>query len=155
MPKSDIVESSSLRISELLNCPEPLGKIVLPSDTHFPGVCDVDAYALQLAGNCLEPVAGDGAYAIISPSRPCDPGDFVALFFADGRVPQIKRLLVPSLLPLGKPMEVSNVAGLIMVEMLSPRQIIRLRACDLTAMHKVLGFFKRGGSISLAGRIVQ
>lgn len=153
MPKTNYADTRTP--AELLNRSEPLAEIAIPKGAYLPGLDDAGTYAMRLLGNCLEPVAADGEHAIINPEKPCQPGDFVALIFADGRMPLVKRLLVPSVLPLGKPVAVGNVDGLVMVEMLSPRRILRLRACDVAAIHRVLGFLKRDGSMLAAGRAVQ
>jgi hypothetical protein len=134
--------------AELLGFPEPLGILDIPNGIFLPDIDASNVYALRLVGDCLSPVARDGEHAIISPTQPVNPGDFVALNFAGDRGPMVKLLLVPSALPLGTSAAGSGLPGLLMVEMLNPRRIIRLRSSDLAAMHRVVGFLKHDGTMT-------
>ncbi len=134
----------------LLGNPEPLGDITVPDGIFMPGLDTSDTYALRLLGRCLEPVASSGEHAIVCPKAPYDVGDFVVLIPKDeSRGPLVKRLVMPGPLPIGEAAPAgSNTVPVMLVETVNERRLLQFQTDEIAAVHKVVGFLKRDGSMA-------
>ena len=123
--------------------PSPVRDTVQINPEHFPNGPDPDAYAVVLAGTCLEPHAMDGDMAICSPAAPIRAGCIVTLWPAVGS-PVIKRLVLEPMSPVGTPLHPdSDVVPLVIVEALNPPRQFMIRVDRLKAMHAVVGFYRK------------
>ena len=130
---------------------DPMAAVPVPHLVEVPAAVlppgdDPRTYAMLLQGDCLAPVAPNGSMAIVSPASPLVPGQLVALFFRDGRSPQIKRLVALPPLAMLAAMDhpASTVRAAVMVEMLNPPRVLTFHLSDLSAIHAVSGVMAPG-----------
>ena len=102
-----------------------------------------DAYAMQLAGDCLAPEIEDGDWVVASPSAPLRCGDYGVLYRKEGG-PSVKRLVVipdddlwNAHLNPG-----SEIIAVLVVAMTNPRKTIFISCDKLDAVHAVVHFQK-------------
>jgi len=109
-------------------------------------------YALELTGDCLDPVVKDGWLGAFSPVVTFEPDDFVAIFFKH-RFPEfrgtnvlLKRLVLGP--PDGFDFTASPMKGealpVIVAEQLNPAKQFFFRCRDILAVHKCVGWYERG-----------
>jgi phage repressor protein C with HTH and peptisase S24 domain len=69
----------------------PVGKVW--SEMAFPSIDDENAYAIEVAGNALEPTYRDGTILVVSPQASIHRGDRIVVKTKDGRmiVRELKR----------------------------------------------------------------
>ena len=140
MPKAKPTYTTNLPAVPITNC-----DVILPNSVFPAGVQPSDTYAMEISGDCIEPIASDGDLAICSSTGEIKAGGFVALFMADGSMPQVKRVVMTPNVPVGTPLNPrSNVVPVFMVESLNPRQMITYGINKLKAAHAVIGFTKLG-----------
>ena len=65
------------------------------------------------------------------------------------RGPLVKRLVMPGPLPIGEAAPAgSNVVPVMLVETVNERRLLQFRTDEIAAVHKVIGFLKRDGSMA-------
>jgi hypothetical protein len=103
-----------------------------------------ELFILILDGDCLEPEVHHDDRAIVAPTMPIRPGDFVVLWPKDqAHRPQMKRVVMV-------PMEgwekfdpaTWEVVPLIFVEQLNPPRQYEIRTDKLAAIHRVVTTFR-------------
>ena len=114
---------------------------VRPQPHHFlDSVVRPDAYGCLLRGDCLAPEINNGDMALVSPSELPQAGDLVVLYSKNGGTPWLKRLVMAPMVPVGTALHPSSdVALLVIVEMLNPPHRFRVPTDQLAAMHRVIG----------------
>jgi phage repressor protein C with HTH and peptisase S24 domain len=99
-----------------------------------------NSYALTASGMCLAPIYGSGDVLICDPDQPPLPGDFVSVWWKDGkRQPSAKRLVLA--LP---PKEMTSLKQiefqlLLVCEQLNPPKQLVAQWDDIEAVHKIIG----------------
>lgn len=120
----------------------PTPQILRPEDMP-------DRYELTIAGACCEPAFKDGSLIEVSRSEKAQPGDFIVLFLDPAKLKpgvsqvQLKRLVlgVPQTFwdDPGTWAERSNIAPMMLVEMLNPARTLSIKPSILLGYHKVIG----------------
>lgn len=113
---------------------QELSKVRVPSAVK-PGP---NAYAVQIEGDCLVPSYRPNDLAICDPDQTPEPGDFVAVWWRDGkRQPVIKRLMMG--LPDRKYWHIGGEAEFVlMLEQLNPQKCYSAKFSQVDAVHKVI-----------------
>ncbi len=119
--------------------------VIRPEPRHFfDGVVQPDAYGCPLSGTCMAPVLNDGDMLLLSPAGLPQPGNFVLLIPAQGGTPWLKRLVLAPMLPVGNPLHPdSDVAPVLIVDMLNPPRRFIVSTDRLAAMHRVVGVIRK------------
>lgn len=107
-----------------------------------------DRYAMNVSGHCLEPEIPDGSCVLIDKTAPYKRGDLVMVYRRIEKVPagvfqaQLKRLVMapPSWVtfPYSESPQ-SEIAALVVIEMINPSRQFAVRCADILGIHKCLG----------------
>jgi hypothetical protein len=107
-----------------------------------------DQYAMYINGTCLDPVIKHGECVLIDKTQPYKPGDLVLIYRRREATPpgqfqsQLKRLIMKPPHWVKFPYREhpqSEIASLVIVEMINPQRQLAFRCGDILAIHKCLG----------------
>lgn len=113
-----------------------------------PASIETRFYGLVLAGDCMEPLLKDGTRIVVDREAPCLCGDLAVIYHRPELVPpgelplSVKRLItaVPDWVKFPwKDHPDSEVAPVLIVEMLNPKRQFSVLCRNLLAVHRCLG----------------
>lgn len=112
---------------------------------HVPGSAFISAalrpgpntYAVKAVGDCLSPVYDDGDVLACDPDAALAVGDYVAIWWKDGRQPMVKRLTMG--VPAKESWQLKGLEWWLCCEQHNPPRDYEFSSREVEAVHKVLG----------------
>lgn len=126
-----------------------LGTITMRADAWPDGVDPEATYALQLDGDCLEPMVLDGSRVVIDTKGVPKNGDLAVIWHKDGKRSVVKRLVMvppPEMMSVGPG---SNVMPIVIAEQFNPQGRYHINVDQISAIYPVIAVAPPGDGLAV------